>query len=518
MKTYSSELHDLVKSLSTQEKKRIRKEMSLTNKNKKIVLLYDIIDKQNFFDEALIQKKLGNPKWYPGLKKYLLEYLTDKIYCGNSDKKSKTYLLKLITIAEQFHTKGLIKATKKKLIQALDLCKENSWIEYAPIINSKLDNIIGEKAEQRKSYTFYTESYRALNQAYLEKKYSILFRCLEHSDKTIQAPEFMAGLSIDECLSDEKHLTTFHQKLHYYQFLSAYYRHIELNYSQSYFYAKKSMEVILKKNKEEENMEPFSQTQQNARERSNMVQIYNLIAGAINANFLDDLYTLFKSYVLLRRKFNIRKGHILHKLYNELYQSLCFLISAVNITRRGVESPDFHSHLHQFYLIEKKLPYNILVVCNEMISFYFFMKRDWNNCTSTINKILNDNELYKIYPETYANMLLLRLFVNYETDDLDVLDYNLKRTERYFEKHYSALGYEKIVIAFFNEIVNDFSGRIKTMQKYMDKINELLLNDRNFSFTYLTEKIFIDFKCWLDSKITNRMFTEILKEKKRNKN
>ncbi|MBI2268808.1 MAG: hypothetical protein HYU69_00460 [Bacteroidetes bacterium] len=514
MKTNSSELFDTIKSLSTQEKKRIRKEMSQNNKDKKTLLLYDLIDKQKKFDDAAIQKKLGHPKWYPQLKKYLLERLTDKIFSGNPDKKNYTYVLRLITIAEQFYAKGLFKQSQKKFEQAADTCKKNDWLEYIPIINARLSNIIGTKHEQRKNYIFYTEAYQALNQSYLEKKYSLLFRCLEFSNKTMQSKQLINNLNINECLSDETRLTTLLQKLHYYQFLASYYKNIEINHSQSYFYCKKYLDVVVKKNQEDENKNAASESQKTSRERNNIVGLLNVIVAAINANLFEDLNALYLSFLDLKNKFNIKDDHSLALLFEESRLILYLLISTSNITRRGLEHPDFDFYLRQFYHNENKLPRPTSTSCNELIAFTFFMKKKWADCTASINKIVNDNEIYKIYSETYANILLLRLFVNYETGDLDILDFNLKKTERYFGKRYWALPYENLILSFFNEItINGQAAHFNILKKYKSHLDHLLLTDRSFAATYLAERIFIDFGCWLDSRITNKPLRDVLKEK-----
>lgn len=517
MKTYSSELFDLIKTLSTQEKKQIRSEMARDKKDKKTLLLYDIIDKQKIFNEEVVQKKLGNPKWYSQLKKYLLEQITHKIYSGSADRKDYTYVLKLITIAELFYTKGLMDPAKKKLEQASALCKANGWIEYIPIINARISNIIGQKEEQRKNYAFYTEAYKALNQSYLEKKYSLLFRCVEFSGSTKDAPGFLKGLLINECLADEKHLTTLLQKLHYYQFLASYYKSIELDHTRSYFYCKKYLEVVIERNKEEGNKDILSDEQRHVLERNNIVGLMNVIIAAVNANFLTDLDELFHSFLRLETRFKIDENNKLYGFYSESREMLFFLISTVNYTRRGRESPDFKSYLSRFYLFEKDTPHRTWVALMELITFYFFMKRDWNSCLNAINAILNDSEVYKTYSDVYSNILLLRLFVNYETNDPDILDYNLKKAERYFEKHYSPLEYEKIILLFFSELKDntDVTGQNKVMKKYKELFNYRMGNDKRFALTYLTDRIFIDFESWLESKIGSRTLVVLLEEKYR---
>lgn len=514
MKTNSSELFDTIKALSTQEKKRIRKEMSHNKKDKKTLQLYDLIDKQKKFNDAVIQKKLGHPKWYPQLKKYLLEYITDKIYSGNSDKKSYTHVLKLITVAEQFYSKGLLDQSQKKFKQAVDMCTKNNWLEYIPIINAKLSNIIGNKHEQRKNYTFYTEAYEALNQSYLEKKYSLLFRCVEFSNNTTLSKQFLNNLNINECLSDETRLTTLLQKLHYYQFLASYYKNIEINHTQSYFFCKKYLDIVVKKNQEDENKNVTSDEQRHIRQRNNIVGLLNVIIAGINANLLEDLNELYQSFLDLENKFNIKDEPSLAPLFHESRLILYLLISTANITRRGLEFKDFQVHLSQFYAYENSLPHQTSAYSNELITFTFFVKKKWADCNASINKILNNNEIYKVYPETYANILLLRLFVNYETGDLDILDFNLKKAERYFGKRYSALPYENLILSLFNEITtSDQAAHINIIKKYKTNLDHLLLTNKSFAETYLAERIFIDLNCWLNSRIINKPLIEVLKEK-----
>jgi hypothetical protein len=514
MKIASSELFDLIKSLNKEEKKRIRKELFSDNPDKKTLLLYDIIEKQKNFNDEAIQKKAGNPKWYPQLKKYLLEQLTEKISNVDTDKQSYTYVLRSIILAEKLYAKGLMSLAQKKLMQAATLCKTNGWNEYIPIINSRLSNIVGYRNEQRKNYSFYTESFRALNQSYLEKKYSILFRCLEFSNDLDEPRQFINELRINEYLSDEKQLTTLQQKLHYYQFFASYYKRVELDHIRSFYYCKKYIEVILESNLEAEKRGEGSEEQRARRLRNNVVGLLNLIIAAVNANLLSEADELYNTFVILKSKVDKLNNAELVLFHAENSLMLFFLISAANNTRRGHEALDFDPHVRQFYLSEKKFSQETIVICYEQIAFYFFMKTKWSDCNVLVNKIINDNELYKTYPDTYSNMLLLRLFLNFETGDVDVLDYNLKKAGRYFEKRYPALAYEKLILSFLDEIVTGGqTERISLMKKYKEKFERLMLSDKIFALTYLSDRMFVDFGSWLESKIESRPLVEILRKK-----
>ncbi|MBI2271838.1 MAG: hypothetical protein HYU69_15965 [Bacteroidetes bacterium] len=519
MKTKRSELFDLIKSLNRQEKKRVRKELSSNRADKTLLMLYDIIDKQKVFDDALVQKKSGYPKWYPQLKKYLFEKISDKVFGGYYDKKQYTYVLKLIIMAEQYKTKGIIRQTQKMLEQASAICRDNEWFEYLPIINTKLNNFLDDNYLHRANHSFYPKAYKELNQSYLEKKYTILFRCIEFSNNSVESAMVINDIIIDECLSDEKYLTSYRQKLDYYLFLASYYKNIALNYPQCYFHCKKYLEVSLEFQSKKIRKEHDSDRQKYLRGMSIITGSFNVIISAINANYLEDLDEQFHSLIQLEEKFKVKKKYTTNKLFFiETLQLAYFQITTAKITRRGFESSDFNSYLKRYYLLENKLSPRISTICNELIALCFFMKEKWNDCSSMTNKILNDSELYKNYPETYANILLLTLFVNYEKGDLDILDYNLRKAERYFENHYSALGYEKMILLFFNEIVlNHYTNSKVVMKKYKNKLHHLLLNDRQFSLTYLTERAFIDFESWLESEIRDRPFIDVIKEKARKK-
>lgn len=514
MKVNSSELFDLIKSLNAGEKKRIRNTLFRSEVDKKTLRLYDIINNQKKFDDNFVRKKLGNPKWFPQLKKYLIECLIDEIYSHNPDKEKYTYVLKLIIVAERFLEKNLVSHAEKKLQQAATIAKKNNWIEFIPIINTRLSNIIGDRLEQKKNYTFYAEAYNSLNQSYLEKKYSLLFRCIEFAHDTNSAQQFATTFSINECLADENKFTTLLQKLHYYQFLASYYKIIAYDYDKSYFYCKKYLEIVLEKNKEEEkNISADNEEWQMRRVKNNMVGLINVIIAAVNASKLKELDDLFASFVELEKKNKYRLTEEIKKLFKESELVLYFLISCAKITREGVESINFNSYIERLHRSEKNINTYILTSCNELIALYFFMKTEWSNCAVFINKIVNDTESYKVYPELYARTLLIQLFLNFETNDLDVMEFNLKKTERYFEKRYKATEYEKLILLFFNElIVSDRKAVIPVMKKYRQKLEHLLTANMELSKIHLVEKLFIDFGCWIDSKIYHTSLQKIVRE------
>jgi hypothetical protein len=507
----SSELFELIKSLTKHEKIHIMQGLAAKGHDKKIIQLYTALDKQKEFDDEAVKKKIGHPKWYSNHKHYLYEWITNHLIQGTSEKKSQAFVFKQIMLSDILWSKGLKKQAKKKLTRAYDICIENEWLDLKQCIVQKLILIIASEDEQRTHYDFYLEQYKALDQYYYIRRYKFLFRLLEFTDRKDMQLQFLKQLNVEELLQNEKHLTTYPEKLSYYEFLIAYFTKSE-NYIKNYFYTKKylkSVKLYLTKSYKDS----FPPDKIKKVLEYNIVGSINAILGAFRVNAVADIDKLFSDYLLLENKVAFDKG--LMNLYNRYKYRVYFIMVAMKITRWGIESADFGVMFGQFQLMKKKTSSATYILCNDQISFHFFMKNKWNECTAAINNVLNDRSAYKLYKSSYGDMLMLQLFVNYETNDIDILEYNLKKTERYFAEHTQPLQYEKIILEFFNEVINaaDKAGKRKIIIEFRDKFNKLKKVVKNLTSPYYSVKTFIDFECWLESKIEHKPLVSIVKTK-----
>ncbi|MBL7893367.1 MAG: hypothetical protein JNL63_12105 [Bacteroidia bacterium] len=247
--------------------------------------------------------------------------------------------------------------------------------------------------------------------------------------------------------------------------------------------------------------------------RSFVVVSSNSIMSLIYLEQIQNLDSQFTLFLQFENKMAIDTD--LNTFYTHRKYSNYFLIAGAKITRTGITSPDFTTWVKQFYSLEKKFPRRIAFFCYDSIALYYLINGSFNECQSAISCILNDKNVYKQFPDTYSSALIYQLFLNFETDDFDILESNTKKAERYFENYFPLPKYQKYILEFFDKI-RIVTGRKKQshlMIEFQNKIKLVKKSSDNSDTPYHQQIIFIDFDCWLESKITNRSFIEIKKEK-----
>ncbi|MBL7893368.1 MAG: hypothetical protein JNL63_12110 [Bacteroidia bacterium] len=513
MKT-SSELFDLIKALNKQDKKNFRQELQSNKQDKKTLRLYDIIDKQKAFDDETAQKKMGNFKWYSRLKNYLAERITTNLLNSIPEKESQEHVLRLITLAEILKSKGLPELAKKRLELANDICEKYDWIAFQPLITHKICIIIEDEKKELQFHDQYLKYYNELGQFYLNKKYWFLFRLLEYSisiGKNMNR-DFLKFIDIKDILKEESKLTTYAQKLSYFQFLCSYYKNIEVDYEKSFLYIKKPFEATVDRI-EESFKSSFSLDQQKNLLRDFVVVTTNSINGALIINDIPSLDKLLTIFIQYENRMSINKN--IHAFYIQFKYYNYFMIAATKITRAGIKSIDFSNWISEFKTVENKLPPRITFFNFDLISLYYFMSERFHECQSSVNLILNDTNTYKQNKDIYSGALVLQLFLDFETDETDRLDSDIKKAERYFENHYSILDYQKIIITFFNKIrqFGDKESWKKIMIEFRNNIITLKESNKNLQFPYQMNIIFIDFEGWLESKIAKVSFVKLIHDR-----
>lgn len=129
-----------------------------------------------------------------------------------------------------------------------------------------------------------------------------------------------------------------------------------------------------------------------------------------------------------------------------------------------------------------------------------------------LNEILNmPNKQLVNYP--YTNIVrLTRLIVYYELNKLDLLEYEIRSTSNYIVKHGHSFTMDQVVMDYLLKIISikDKTELRELMEEALSKLSKLT----KIKSEARTLDIF-DFISWFESKIENRSFAEIMKEKAR---
>lgn len=147
----------------------------------------------------------------------------------------------------------------------------------------------------------------------------------------------------------------------------------------------------------------------------------------------------------------------------------------------------------------------------ELIFFYqvayiYFGAGEFSKALHWINKLLNDNET-TLRQDIYSYVRLFNLVIHYEMGHVDLLEYTIKSTLRFLAKRQRAHDLERMIIDKFKKLIRARSTAQK-QEAFLAFRNELRKFEGSQSDVVLR---FFDFSKWLDAKIENISFAEMVR-------
>ncbi|MBL7893630.1 MAG: hypothetical protein JNL63_13435 [Bacteroidia bacterium] len=151
---------------------------------------------------------------------------------------------------------------------------------------------------------------------------------------------------------------------------------------------------------------------------------------------------------------------------------------------------------------------NRIVLWDNLFSAYFLLE-DYHEALKHLNEIINFKQKYR--PDVQAMSRIYLLLTHYELGHLELLPYLAKQARHFFIKHECFSEFKKAMIQFFEKeihIPEKKQERIIAFNKLKQRLETLFENPK-----YSAYLEYFNFISWLESKIENRPFVEILREK-----
>ncbi|MDQ3020948.1 MAG: hypothetical protein M3R36_10310 [Bacteroidota bacterium] len=157
-----------------------------------------------------------------------------------------------------------------------------------------------------------------------------------------------------------------------------------------------------------------------------------------------------------------------------------------------------------------KNPESNEVILYEKIFFLYFALGDYANALKWNNRILNLNQ--KIRIDIYTNTLICNLLIHYELNNTNLLRYALINTYRFFYRNKRLYKFEEVVLKYIRKLSagNDLQYEFGLLKKELQELEKDPYERVPLEY--------FDYICWLDSKIENKTFAEIKKDKLNRKN
>ncbi|HYG50335.1 MAG TPA: hypothetical protein VD905_05500 [Flavobacteriales bacterium] len=150
----------------------------------------------------------------------------------------------------------------------------------------------------------------------------------------------------------------------------------------------------------------------------------------------------------------------------------------------------------------------------QVIEFYvniagvYFINNDYKEALYWLNKVLNDNEKM-LRRDLYNFARIFNLIIHYELGNNDLLEYVIKSTARQLTKDDNDYAPEELVIKHLRKLIK-FNNEKSRFDTYKD-----MKNDFDHMFNTNQEKVLLDYfdiNAWVESKIKGQKFAGVLQQ------
>jgi len=504
----SKDLFALIKSLSKTEKGFFKVFAARRSKNDNLIYiqLFDVVEKQSQYDEKYILQNAKNISHsrLPNLKNYLYQLILQslrELYADSSvANKIKVWLLD----AESLYKKALYKQCAKTIIKVkkiayqyekyLQLLEALQWERrlvtaetYAKNLNEMLTGLIAEEKNilgklniisaykdlSEKTFTILKTNSSSRNKKELGKYNKIFKNPLFKKSDTFLPNEarYYLYFTLANCYfgkGDKKNDYIFRKKI--------------INLTDSH------PEQII------ENVDQY------------VGQINNLILSQLALKKYTEVLSTIERLKKLPAKSIFTQASI--------FSITCFYELSIYM-----ETGEFDKGILLVSEVEKKMGLfsgkihkaKEILINLACCSLYFGIG-NYHKALFWLNKILNDTTL-KLRQDLYGEARILNLIIHFELSNIGMLEYSVKSTQHFLHTRKRLYKFEYVLLDFLSKklpkLINQ-QDQAKVFKELKQKLIELSKNPfEKQAFEYF------DFISWVESKIENRSFAEIVREKAR---
>ena len=502
----STELFDLIKSLSKSEKRFFKLSSSLQSGDKNYLKIFDLIEKQKSYDEEEIKKAFKNEVFihhFPSEKNHLYKLILKSLRNFHADNSVSSVLRQEIKNIEILHKKALYKECNKFVNRAKKLAIAHEKFYYlfeliswekllleeafeAGKFDKNLDDLLREETEV-------IEKLRNLAEYHiLYSKINYVFRRGGFA-RNAEEKGIVSEIANNHLIKGKNTaLSTRAATICYY--IKGLCASTNRNYKESFQYFLK-VKSILDKN-------PII--------KSDLAKRYVRTLNHLLYCYIDDkdypkaeeIITLLK---LLAKEKDFNSVDIKVILFTTTYLGELLLLYKTGEYENAVKLvDDIIKGLEQY---GEKINKEKEVLFSYTIAYVYFGSGEYNKALFWINKVLNDNE-QDLRQDIYSFSRLFNLVIHYELGNVDLLEYIIKSTFRYLSKNEKDYTIENVILKHMKKL-SKISGAIE--QK--DHLRQMK-NDLDHIFKNPTERVvldYFDFNAWVNSKLTEKTFSEAVK-------
>ena len=500
----SSELFDLVKSLTKSEKRYFKLSSSLQHGEKNYLQLFDAIEMQKQYDENAIKELFKGTtfiKHLPSEKNHLYSLLLKSLRGFHADKSANSQLQEYIKNIEVLHNKALYKECSKVLRKAKKMAYSFEKFYYL------LELINWEKVLIEESYS--RGKFNKNIDELVEEEHDVLEKLRNVAEYQILYSQINYVFRKGGYTRNEKERKIVDEILNHH-LIKGKNTALSVQATTACYYIKglcawtnrdlEDANVNFNKVIDRFNRHPLM-TQELPKRYTRVLNgmlMYNINKQNYKAFFegLDQLKSLagkehFKSIDLQIRIFTF--SHNAELLAYESMGDYEKGESLVNEIINGLKR-------YRFKISKED---EVLFYYN--ISRYYFGAGNYKKGLEYVNKVLNDNE-GDLRQDIYTFTRILNLLIHYELKNYDLLDYIIKSTLRFIKKKQRNYEFENLFIKHIKKLV-----RAHQVEKELENEYKFLKSEMVRIFKDPYEQValeYIDVISWVDSKLEGVSYAE----------
>ncbi len=504
----STELFDLIKSLTKSEKRFFKLSSSLQSGEKNYLKIFDTIEKQEEYDEEAIKDAYKDEtfiKHFPSEKNHLYKLILKSLRSYHSDNSAASQLKQEIKNIELLFRKALFKECGKFLKRAKKIAYKNEKFYYLIDLISWEKMLLDEAFEagefENDLNTLLDEERKVIEQLKNLVEYQVLYSKINYLFrlggviKSEEERNMVDEISHHPLIKDSSlALSIRAQSICYY---------VRGFCCQAYRDTQGSIDNF---------------------EKAITVMDENpLIKGDLPKRYIRSVTNVVYGYI---RKKEYKRAEELNNVLENLgnvkgfdtidVSILIFFSSSMTkllfLNRQGKyeEAMDIAEDvIDQMENLDEKLNKEKQLLLNYLISYIYFGRGNYKQALFWINKVLNDNENV-LRQDIFSYARIFNLIIHFELRNFDLLEYIIKSTNRYLNKKPQNFEVETTLVDYIKRL-SKTQGEEAKVELFKELRSELEVIFDNPSNRVVLE--YVDFRSWINSKIENVPFAELVRRR-----
>jgi hypothetical protein len=507
-KISSAHLYELIKSMTTAEKRYFKMYVRKSNKSAdlKYIKLFDYIDKHKKYDEKKINKDISEIKesQISNLKSHLYDAILESLANYNPEEEIEIKIRKKLNYANILYNRALYEQCWRVLQKGKQLAIEFDKIlllyeltEFEKkLLTKNIEKDIQtealsviQKSEQLVQAIKSSRNFQNLSLKLYSHYLQIGF--IRNSQDFEIANRFL--YSSLPAFNEEK--LTFNEKMFLYQAFTGYYFFVQDNV-RAYEFAQKWYGLF---QKHKEFIRPKFEYYIKA--------FNNLVSAQFRLFLYDDFVEHSKKFSDLKniKDFKLTFNHSL-MLFK---YSATHRINKYFMTGKFTEGTKIIPEINEeFKIYEKKLDAHNRTIFYYKFACMYFGDENYSKAIFWLNKIINTKDV-NIRSDIQGFSRILMLISHWELKNTEFVDYYIRSTYRFLKKKQDFHLYQKYLLDFLTQLGTGLPEKIEKAFVTLYKKLKPLLNNPYEKRAF----VYFDIISWLESKIYNRSNQEIIQEK-----